>query len=77
MVASRSSSKFTKKLNLQPVSNIKLFPTHTTSKLSMLGIAAKACDRCSSLMEGDFEKIIFCCPNRKRPLLDVEHLYRH
>jgi hypothetical protein len=41
MAISKSSSKITKKLNFQPILNIKLFPTHIESELGMLGIAKK------------------------------------
>jgi hypothetical protein len=41
MVASRSSSKLKRILNLLPVLNIELFPTHTKSKLDLLGVARK------------------------------------
>jgi hypothetical protein len=36
-----SSSKTTRKLNLQPISNIELFPAHVELELGMLGVAGK------------------------------------
>jgi hypothetical protein len=56
MAASKSSSKITKKLNLQPVSNIELFPTHTESKLGVLGIAEKLAKDVVHLLRRNFEK---------------------
>jgi hypothetical protein len=41
MITSRSSSKITRKLNLQPLLNIELFPTHMESELGVLGVAKK------------------------------------
>jgi hypothetical protein len=41
VVASRSYSKKTRKLNLQSVLNIELFWTHTKTKLGVLGVARK------------------------------------
>jgi hypothetical protein len=39
MAASRNPSKYIRKLNLQPVSNIELFLTHTKLELEVLGVA--------------------------------------
>jgi hypothetical protein len=39
--ASRNSSKITRKMNLQPVSNIELIPTHMELELDMLDIPRK------------------------------------
>jgi hypothetical protein len=73
MAACKSSSKITEKLNLQPVSNIELFLTHTESELGVLGIAGKLAKDVVHLWRQNFEKIIFFlptgCPNNKRPLL--------
>jgi hypothetical protein len=41
MATSRNSSKNAGISNLQPVSNIKLFPTHLESELGVLGVAIK------------------------------------
>jgi hypothetical protein len=41
MAASRSSSKITRKLNLQLISNNPLPQMHTKSELGMLGVARK------------------------------------
>jgi hypothetical protein len=48
------SSKNTKKLNFQPLSNIELFLMHMDLELSVLGIFEKACKSCISLMEAKF-----------------------
>jgi hypothetical protein len=53
--ASRSSSKFIEKLNLQPVSNIELFLTHTKSELDVLGIARKLMKDVIHLWRRNFE----------------------
>jgi hypothetical protein len=37
----KNSSKNTKKLNLQPISNTELFPTHKKLELDVLGFAKK------------------------------------
>jgi hypothetical protein len=56
-------------LNLQPISNIELFPTHTESELGVLGIAEKLAKDVVHLWRRNFEKIIFFlpigCPNSK------------
>jgi hypothetical protein len=56
MAASKSSSKITEKLNLQPVLNIELFLTHMELELDMLAAwyCRKAFERCSSPMEAEF-----------------------
>jgi hypothetical protein len=41
MVATKSSSKIPRKLNLQLVSNIELFPVHYELELGMLDVAGK------------------------------------
>jgi hypothetical protein len=48
MAASRISSKYIRKLNLQPVFNIGLFRAHTEWKVGMHGVAKKACKWSSS-----------------------------
>jgi hypothetical protein len=41
MAAFRTSSKYTRKLNLRPISNIESFPTHMELELGVLGVARK------------------------------------
>jgi hypothetical protein len=43
-------------LNLQPISNIELFPTHTESELGVLGIAEKLAKDVVHLWRRNFEK---------------------
>jgi hypothetical protein len=59
MATSRSSSKITKKLNLQPISNTELFPTHKKLELDVLGFAKKLVKDVIHLRRLNFEKIIF------------------
>jgi hypothetical protein len=56
MVASKSSSKITKRLNLQPLLNIELFPTHKESELGVLGVARKIMKHVVHLWRRNFEK---------------------
>jgi hypothetical protein len=59
MVASRSSSKITKKLNLQPILNIELFSTLIESELGVLGIVKKLAKDVVHLWWRKFGKINF------------------
>jgi hypothetical protein len=54
VLACRSSSKNTRKMNLQLISNIELFQTHMGLKLSVLAICWKACEKCSLAMVSQF-----------------------
>jgi hypothetical protein len=62
MAASKSASKITEKLNLQPVLNIELFLTHTESKLGVLGIAGKLAKNIVHMWRRNFEKNKFLVP---------------
>ena len=59
MAAFRSSLKIIEKLNLQPVSNIELFPIHAELELGVLGIARKLVKDVIYLWWYNFGKIIF------------------
>jgi hypothetical protein len=54
VATSRSSSKNTRKLNIQAASNIKLFWTNTKSKLVVLGVAGKFVKRCGLPIKAKF-----------------------
>jgi hypothetical protein len=51
----KSSSNIIRKWNLQPISNIQLFPTHIESELGMLGIAEKLVKDIVHLWKRNFE----------------------
>jgi hypothetical protein len=67
-------------LNLQYVSNIKLFPSHTKLALGVLGVARKLVKDVVHLWRWDFEKNIKFplprgCPNNKGPLFDFKEFW--
>jgi hypothetical protein len=62
MAVSRSSSKITRKLNLQLVLNIKLFMTPTESESDMLGIVGKLVKDVVHLWRRNFEKVKLSLP---------------
>jgi hypothetical protein len=55
-LASRSFSIITRKLSLQPILNIGLFPTHTKLELGVLGVAEKLAKDVVQLWKQNFEK---------------------
>jgi hypothetical protein len=73
MAPFRSSSKIIRNLNLEPVSNIEIFPTRTKLELSVLCVTGKLVKDVIHMCKRNFEKINFChlasCPNIKQPLL--------
>jgi hypothetical protein len=54
MATSKSSSKITRKLNLQLNSNIELFPTHMELKLAMLDVDRKLVKDIVNIWRWDF-----------------------
>jgi hypothetical protein len=56
MATSMCSSKNTRKLSLHSILNIELFPTHTESKLGVLGVAGKLVKDIVQLWWRNFEK---------------------
>jgi hypothetical protein len=77
-----SSSKTTRKLNLQPISNIELFPAHVELELGMLGVAGKLVKDVIHLWSQkfwNFFSFLFflqATPNSKQPPLGFNFFLR-
>jgi hypothetical protein len=56
MTASRSSSKITRKLNLQPIPNIEIILTQIESQLGVLDVVEKLVKDAVHLYRTNFEK---------------------